>query len=365
MRTTVNKRDFIKAFAVGGAFAGKSKMLPILDCVKIKVKGETMNIVSTDSNNAVSKRMNVLASDGDFTFCVNASDLNKYVKLITDEFFDLVLAEDGNSVDVAHSKGSLTLPLMEVNAFPTMKMSDDNTEIEIDAALLNNYIVMCRDFVDTNEVRPVMCGINFTLKGGKFGCAATNGHLLVTEQNTVDCDKELSFILHSSTFTAVCNAISECENVKIRVSEKNTAFIGEGISLITKNIEARFPNVDAVIPKEYSKRMIADKNELMNAVRRCSFSSKGTNTTKFNLDNDRLEILANDDMFSMKSKEKVSVESDSEIEIGFNADMFIKAVSVINTDKVVIEMTDNTRPAVFKEDDADSNKIVLLTPMML
>lgn len=365
MRTTVNRREFIKAFAVGSAFAGKSKTMAILDCVKIKVKAETMTIVSTDSNNAVSKRMNVISSDGDMTFCVNASDLNKYVKLITDEFFDLVLSEDGNSLDVAHSKGSLTLPLMEVNTFPMMKMAEDSTEIEIDAALLNNCIVLGRDFVDTNDIRPVMCGINFTLKGSVFSYSASNGHLLINDVYTLESDKDAEFILHSSTFAAVCNAISECETVKIRVSDKNTAFVGEGISLITKNIEGKFPNVAAVIPKEYTKRMVADKNELMNAVKRCSLSSKGVSTTKFSLNNDKLEILANDDAFSIKSKEKVSIESSSEIEIGFNADMFLKVLSAINTDKVIVEMTDPTRPAVFKEDDADSNKVVLLTPMML
>lgn len=365
MRITVNRRDFIKALNVGSVFAGKSKNMPILDCVKIKIKEDTMTIVSTDSSNAISKKVGLLSSDGDFVFCVNAANLLKYVKLITDEFFDLVLAEDGNSVDVAHSKGSLTLPLMDANSFPIMKMSDEFAEFEIDAALLNNCIVLGKDFVDTNDFRPVMNGIYFTLNGSVFTYSASNGHLLINDMFGLESDKNTSFILHSSTFVAVCNAISECETVKVRVTDRNTAFIGSGISLITRNIEQKYPNVSAVIPKECSKRVIVGKNELVDAVKRCSFSSKGVTVTKFNFDGNTLNISATDSDYSIKSVEKVDIECDSSIEIGFNSDMFIKALSAINTDKVVIEMTDNSRPAVFKENNTESNKVVLLTPMLL
>lgn len=82
MKITLDKKEFVKALQVGGSFAGKSKIMPILDCVKIRVGLDKLTIVSTDSENAISKRLNGITSDEEGTFCVNMNDLMSYIKLI-------------------------------------------------------------------------------------------------------------------------------------------------------------------------------------------------------------------------------------------------------------------------------------------
>ena len=94
MKVTVVKKDFLNALLIGGSFAGRAKALPILDCVKIKFKRDCINIISSDSENAISKRADFHTSDFEGDICVSYKSLIQYVKLLTGEFIEFVISDD-------------------------------------------------------------------------------------------------------------------------------------------------------------------------------------------------------------------------------------------------------------------------------
>ena len=95
MRIEVNnKKEFAKALQIGGMLAGTSRIMPILDCVKIKAKNDQLTFVSSDNENAISKRLTEgVVTEGEEVFCVNMKDLMSYVKLIKSERFEMVIDE--------------------------------------------------------------------------------------------------------------------------------------------------------------------------------------------------------------------------------------------------------------------------------
>ena len=126
MKINLDKKEFVKALQIGGSFAGKSKVMPILDCVKIKVGLDKLTIVSTDNENAISKRLNGITSDEEGTFCVNMNDLMSYIKLINADTFEIIT--DDKTAEVKHVKGSFTLPIFSDEDFPTIKPDENSVE---------------------------------------------------------------------------------------------------------------------------------------------------------------------------------------------------------------------------------------------
>lgn len=106
-KINVNKTDFIKALTFGGAFAGKSKARPILDCVKIKVSNGKIKIVSSDGENAINKSIIADNTSENVVFCVNYKNLLSYIKLIPSDTFDICVND--NEVVVSHSRGKMSL----------------------------------------------------------------------------------------------------------------------------------------------------------------------------------------------------------------------------------------------------------------
>lgn len=364
MKITLDKKEFVKALQVGGSFAGKNKILPILDCVKIKVGLDKLTIVSTDSENAISKRLNGITSDEEGTFCVNMNDLLSYIKLINSD--EIEINVNGNTAEVKHAKGSFTFPVENDDEFPSIKPDDNCVEVSINAALLNNWIADGKNFVASDELRPVMNGLYIYCKENELGCCASDGHVLFTDNIKVENVPEFSFILNKNAFKTVCEAIQSVEDVKVKVGTRNVMFVAEGVSVIARQIEGRYVNFKVVCPKDNSIEVKVDRKEMLNAITRSSVSaSKASMLTCMKVDGFNLEISSEDLDFNKEAREYLTVEANGNIVIGFKASLLIQILNSISTDNVVITMKDPTRAAIFKEDDTESEKIYLLMPMML
>lgn len=364
MKITLDKKEFLKALQVGGSFAGKSKVMPILDCVKIKVGLDKMTIVSTDSENAISKRLNGITSDEEGTFCMDMNDLMSYIKLINSDEIEINI--NGKTAEVKHAKGSFTFPVESSDEFPSIKPDEDCVEVSINAALLNNWIADGKNFVANDELRPVMNGLYVYCKGGEVGCCATDGLALFTYNVKAESMPEFSFILNKNAFKPVCDAIQSVEEVKVKVGKRNVMFVADGVSVIARQQEGVYPRFSSVIPTDNNIEVKVDRKEILNAITRSSVgASKVSMLTRMKVDGFNLEISSEDLDFNKKAKEYLTVDANGNITIGFKASLLIGILNSISTDNVVITMKDPSRAAIFKEDNTESEKIYLLMPMML
>ena len=364
MKIRLDKKEFVKALQVGGSFAGKSKIMPILDCVKIKVGLDKLTIVSTDSENAISKRLNGITSDEEGTFCMNMNDLMSYIKLISSDKIEINI--DGKTSEVKHAKGSFTFPVESGDEFPSIKPDEDCVEVSINAALLNNWIADGKNFVANDELRPVMNGLYVYCKGGEVGCCATDGLALFTDNVKAESMPEFCFILNKNAFKPVCDAIQSVEEVKVKVGKRNVMFVADGVSVIARQQEGVYPRFSSVIPTDNNIEVKVDRKEILNAITRSSVgASKASMLTRMKVDGFNLEISSEDLDFNKKAKEYLTVDANGNITIGFKASLLIDILNSISTDNVVITMKDPSRAAIFKGDDTESEKIYLLMPMLI
>lgn len=359
----LNKKDFTKVLNIGGTFAGRSKVLPILDCVKIKVSNGYLTIVSSDSENAISKKMQIEEADGDSTFCVNFKDLSSYVKLVSGDIVTLVVNE--KELEVKHEKGSFTLPALDAEGFPVLKPDADCTEVKINSALLNNWIVDARNFVGDDELRPVMGNIYFYSKDGEVGCCGTDGHFMFFD-NIKENNGEWLFLLNKGAFKSVCDVCQDVEEVTVKIGSRNVMFVGDGVSVLARLQEGRFPNFKSVQPTNSHIQVKLSKSELLDAINRVKVGASNTSCLiKIVVDGMNMQVIAQDIDFNRKAVENIMVEANGNITIGFNANKFITCLNAIATDNVVLNMSDASRACVINEDDENSNKIALLMPMLL
>lgn len=363
MKLELNKKDFLKALQIGGMFAGSCKTLPILDCVKIKVSGDKINIVSTDNENAISKRITGVKSDEDCTFCVNMKDFSSYIKLIKADNFYITV--ENNIAEIKHENGSFSLPVYGDDDFPTMKPDNDSVEFSMDAALLNNWIADGRSFVANDELRPAMNGLYLYSENGEIGCCASDGHALFTDKLTMEGLPEFRFILNKNAFKPVCDAISDVENLVIKVGQRNVMFVAGGTSVIARQIEGRYVNFKAVLPKYNNISVKVNRKDMLDAIVRCSIgANQSTMLTKINVGGIGMEISCEDIDFNRKAKEYLAVESNGNITIGFKSSLIIDILNHITTENAVINMKERSVAAVFTE-DSENEKIYLLMPMLI
>lgn len=135
-------------------------------------------------------------------------------------------------------------------------------------------------------------------------------------------------------------------------------------------VEGRFPDYNSVIPQNNPKKIIIEKKELYNSLRRVSvMANQASNLVKFDVSEGNIVISAQDMDYSMSGHETLNCLYDGEnIAIGFKSPFVLEILSNIESESVVLELSDPTRPGLFlpyESDDNEEDLLMLLMPMMV
>lgn len=364
MKITLGKSVLVELLSVGGAFAGKSKTLAILDNVKMRFAKGKLYVVSSDSENIISYHRLVNDCDmpeGEYVFCVNGKDLLSYVKLVEDDTVTLDLSEE-KVLKISHTDGESEFVILPVAEFPQLDMQDEFSEFEIDSALFGDWLVRAKDFLSTDTLREVMCGIYFYQKNHELGCCATDGRCLFTDSVSVSDDSEFEFILRNlPPVLSVCN---NADKVKISVGKRLLMVKSGSASIATRMIQGRYPNFKAVIPKNNDIEFTTERKRLVGAISRCNSSMKVKDGVAVKFETgDKLSLTCFDADFGRKSSEKVGITPCGESKFAVAGSRILKCLNAVDGENVVINSSKDSRYAVILRSQENANRIILCMPM--
>lgn len=366
MKIEVSKKEFLNALQIGGSLAGNNKILPILDCVKMIVKSDNIVIVSSDNENAISKKLvENVTSDTECSFCVDKKDFLSYVKLIGDYTFTIT-SDDMKSVQVKHSKGEFELPIQPAEDFPSMQPDNDCDDMTIEGSTLKKWIQNALKFSASDDLRPQMNGLYVYVKDGEKGCCASDGHVLYTEHTQVDNENEMNFNANKNALKVLKDVLSDNMHVTVKIGSRNTLFHTAGCSVIARNIEGRYPNFKSVISKTNDIVVTLDREEFIEAVVRSSVgANKASQIVRLHFDGFTLEVNCEDIDYNKRSKELLNFDGSADIVIGFNYNKLLSVLDALETEKITISMKSPSVQGIFREVGGDENKLIILMPIMV
>ena len=165
---------------------------------------------------------------------------------------------------------------------------------------------------------------------------ATDAHRLVRYKRTdVSCPKTDTFIVPKKPLNLLKNALPDNEDELTISYNSNHLFVKHGSTqMICRLIDARFPDYKVVIPADNPYKLIVNKNDFQNALRRVSvFSNKSTNQVALSISGSELQLAAQDVDFSFEGNERMTCQYDGEdLQIAFNAKFLIEMLNAADTD---------------------------------
>src|SRR5690606_19405938 len=128
----------------------------------------------------------------------------------------------------------------------------------------------------------------------------------------------------------------------------NAAFKFDNISLVCRLIDGKYPNYEAVIPKENPNVLSISRTALLGSIKRVSiFSSKTTHQVRLKMSGSELQISAEDADFNNEANERLTCQYEGEdMSIGFNSRFLIEMLSNLDTEEVNIAMSAPNRAGI-------------------
>jgi DNA polymerase-3 subunit beta len=225
--------------------------------------------------------------------------------------------------------------------------------------------------VSNDELRPAMTGVYFQLETDGITFVGTDAHKLVRyRRNDVVSSEQTSFIVPRKALSLLKSALpSEETQVSISYNNSNAFFRFGEVDLICRLIDARYPDYNAVIPKENPNTLLISRAELLNTLKRVMiFSNKTTHQVLLRIAGSDLQVSAQDLDFSNEASERLDCEyKGDDMEIGFNARFLLEMINAMDTEQVRFELSTPTRAGLLlpAEPLDEESLLLLVMPVML
>ena len=201
---------------------------------------------------------------------------------------------------------------------------------------------------------------------------ATDAHKLVKYSRTdVKASQVADFIMPKKPFNILKGILATTETeVTIEYNDSNATFSFESYVLTCRLIDGKYPNYEAVIPKENPNKLIINRVLLLNSVRRVAiFSNKTTHQIRFKIAGAELNISAEDIDYSNKAEERLTCDyQGDDLQIGFNSRFLSEMLTNLQSDEIMLEMSMPNRAGILTPiDGLDEGETVtmLVMPVMI
>jgi len=316
--------------------------------------------------------MEVENNAGNGTIAISAKILLDTLREFSEQPLTFEINDENLAMVVKSGTGQYNFIGQNGEEYPRMlQLGAEATSLTVNVATLLTGISKTIFATADDELRPVMNGIYFDITTDNLTLVATDAHKLVRYQTTATKGSSAAaFILPKKPAMLLKNILpKETGDVSIRFDDKNAYFTLSNYQMICRLVEGRFPNYNGVIPKNNPHKLIIDRLEFMNTLKRVSlFSNQASNLIKLQINGTELNVSAQDIDFSVSAEEKVACQYEGEpMSIGFKSTFLIDILNNINSTEVIVELADPSRAGLILpfENEENENVLMLLMPMLL
>ena len=310
-------------------------------------------------------------SESEGSVAIPAKLLLETLKTFPEQPLTFVI-EDNNTIEISSNHGKYALAYASADEFPKAISLDNASTTVVSADIFATAISKTIFAAGNDDLRPVMSGVFFQFSTESLTFVATDAHKLVKYSRTdVKADETAEFIMPKKPLNLLKGILAGSDDtVSIEYNDSNAKFSFENSVLICRLIDGKYPNYEAVIPKENPNHLTISRNQFLNSVRRVSiFSNKTTHQIRLKIAGAELNISAEDIDYSNKAEERLTCDyQGDDMQIGFNSRFLSEMLNNLNADDVQLEMSMPNRAGILTPiDGLDEGETVtmLVMPVML
>jgi DNA polymerase-3 subunit beta len=366
----VTKSILIKALAHIQTIVERRNVISVLGNVKIAADSSgLLELTATDMAIIITEKIQVqVTTPGEFT--VSAHMLFDIVRKL-DENFDvqLTIAEDAPTIlNISSGKSHFALSTLPAKDFPVIDSDNFSHNFTISTNRLKEVIDKTKFAICNEDTRYNLNGMHLNFDG-TLNAVTTDGHRLsIVQINEVsDLNDFPQIIIPKKTVIELRKIIDESkENIKISLSSRKIQFICNNITMISKLVDAKFPDYAGLVPHNNQLKVEVDAKLFAKAIDRVStINDEKFKGIKLFIEQDIITFTANSDLGG-SGKEIISINSNvsEKVEIGFNARYLLEGMTVITGEKVLLSLKDGFSSILIEDSDDKSFKYILM-PMRI
>ncbi len=350
MKFKINKEEFLKSLNIVSRIAAVKPNLPVIANVLIEAVDKQIKLAATNLElGTVVFNKTKVEKNGKTT--IPARTLYEFINNLPDEEINCEFEDNQFLIESKNSTTHLaTISASEFPVIPTTTNKEAN--VSVNGPLLREAIdqVVFAAAVDTG--RPALTGVLFKVDKNIISMVAADGYRLSFKKLRTNSGSSLQAIIPAKTLVELGRIIDDLLASKVEINlspNENQIFFQIGdVELVSRLIDAQFPDWEKIIPTTPSTTIVVDRNDLMRTIKTGSILARESgNIVRFKIVDGMLMVSASSKELGDNTSRLPAKVNGEPLEIAFNYRYLTDVLSVMKSANVQIELTENIKPGKF------------------
>lgn len=367
MKFDIQQKEFLRGLVLAQGIAERRSTMPILSNVLlIANENEALICRATDLYTAVSCRLESKIDEGG-GLAVGAKALFEIVKNLPSEDIS-AKKTDSNHIELVSGPARFRVVGLPEGDYPEIPTAPGDGFHKIPIPILLSLINRTLFSVSQDETRQHLSGVLVESNKDVIRMVSTDGHRLSKAEEEVEggWPLEESILIPRKGLQELKRMLEGVEGDCELIVRDGVLFAQQGsVTLSVRLIDSRFPPYEKVIPATSEKKLVVDRLQLMDALKRVSLMSEDRNKgIRVLLSSDKLSIETDSPEVG-DAREDIEVDYDGgSLRIGFNAGYLVDALARIDGDEVFVEFNEELDPCVLRPVESE-NFLGVVMPLRL
>ncbi|HEU4962434.1 MAG TPA: DNA polymerase III subunit beta [Bacilli bacterium] len=377
MKISIQRAHLLQAIQNVHKAVSTKSTIPVLSGIKMVVDKEGIRLTATDLEIGIETLIPLSMDEEPIAQVIEEGA----IVLPARYFGDIIRKLPGKEVEIEVKQNYLTilrsgrseysLNGLDHEEFPRLPQISGNRVFSIPSDLLKSLIQQTSFAVSTEEIRPVLTGVLFSLKNGNLKFVSTDSHRLAMREAAVEAPADLELanvIVPGKSLNELGRLLADDDSlVDVVVAENQVLVKMDKTQFYTRLIDGQYPDISRIIPTTFKTGITMNTKEFQGAVERAALIAKESdnNIVRCNIKADAIEISSTsaDVGKSIEIIEDVQVSGD-DLLIAFNWKFVTDALRVFESNEVLIEFTGSMSPFLIKIPD-NPNFLHLVLPVRI
>ncbi len=368
---TVLTKDLIHALNFSGGIVEKRYVRPILGNVKLTAKGANLYITAT--SNDISLEVSIgaqIKSEGETT--VNIITFLEIVRKLSDDSITLVFDPVLSQLEVKGESFVSHLSTLPASEFPALENTSGESTFKVEAKTLLRLISNSEFAMSTEETRYNLNGIFLNSNNpNTLNATAIDGHRLATISEILETNSTIGIILPKRLVFELIKILKDSKysdaTLLVKCDANKISFEVENLSLISKLIDASFPDYQSFIPTS-NKNKLAIHSKLLSQVvdRVATVTHDKFKAIKLSMSDKIVEVSAfgetkgsAKETITNSTEEKFLYEGDP-ITIGFNPKYLLDILKNLEDQEIEIFFSSSVEPLLLKPTAYENDQHIIM-----
>lgn len=279
---------------------------------------------------------------------------------------------EGSTVQLVCGTSRFELPSIPLDDYPPLPALPAVTGA-INPALFQGAVTQVAAAAGKDDALPMLTGVFMEINGEEVTLTATDRFRLALRRfnwTPVTPDAQAKLLIPAKNLLENARTLETNSTEPVEIAVGTGESIGEeglfGIHVdsrqtTTRMLDADFPNVNPLLPKQHKSMASVEISPLLDAIRRVSLVAERNAQIRMIFSRNELTLSAGgNDAGHAEESIPCAFTSDEPLLIAFNPAFLRDGLNVIRTDRVVFGFTEASRPAILipepealREADAD------------